>query len=116
MNQQLIQETKQSVYEYNPRLITGIEQVCNFIQTGKETEGLSLLSKVLEGIQWTIQAISGINKITPNCLPNEELIFDHINEMLSGLEMGDYVLVTDLLEYEILPFLNQVQDSLNNPV
>lgn len=108
-NQELIRETSNTMIEYLPKLQKGISDMCDSFRKGMEKEGLHLFPSILDGINWVIRAIEGLNKITENMLPKIEDIYKVIVEMLNSFERRDFVLLTDLFEYEINPFLAEIE-------
>lgn len=97
-------EVIESIKAYLSRLIPGVENTVNLLRITGEDGVLEDLSDIFEGLEWLIEAvalttdaveepldISGVTAILP--------------EMLDSLENTDYVVLADLLEYEIMPIL-----------
>lgn len=101
--------------DYFEKLIPALEKVVGYLRRQKEDRGINLFIEALEGLEWSIEIIFH----GKDYLENTGFIFDKdeinyfLNELLSGIENEDYVLVADILEYEILSFLLDVESNLN---
>lgn len=110
----LIEETITSLISYNPKLISSIQNNIEVFNSGSYSEALGQMSYIIEGMQWVCSAVEGINRV------NEKVLYEginqlplHFNEMVSALENEDHTLLSDLLEYEVLPILNDLQECLS---
>lgn len=108
----LIHETIGSLGEYLPILIEGCKEISRDLQTGNEAGGLDRLPLVLEGLQWVVDAVDGIKNNGETLGVDEKALMTHFKEMEGALEIGDYVLLADLFEYEIVPILEHWADVL----
>ena len=91
-------------YLYN--LKNGIKQICDLIQEGKEYEAINILPQAAEGLQWVDEALNATE-----ASHNGKLTLEEINE---ALENEDYILVGDIFNYEIIPILENLHDSIKN--
>ncbi|TFE03941.1 hypothetical protein [Jeotgalibacillus salarius] len=101
----LIIDTKVSLIEYIPRLIQASEKIGEYLQAGEQYRGMKLLPDLFEGIQWVTNAIKGIEKNHISLDLNTEDINKYLIEIEQTLKNQDFVLLADLLEYEISPIL-----------
>ncbi|GAA4718722.1 hypothetical protein [Brevibacillus fulvus] len=113
MAQEIVQETLDSIKEYLPKLIRASHMIAEDIQSNQGT-WVDTLMQYIEGMNWLIQAINGIQKVDEDALSNWELaslsaIFHQMNE---ALEQEDFVMLSDLLQYEISPLLNSYDEQL----
>ncbi|UGB30433.1 hypothetical protein [Metabacillus sp. B2-18] len=111
--EKIVFETIQSLKEYLPRMINGCNEIVEYLQEGNEGTALSQMPDFVEGLQWIFAAINGIQN--NGHLQEIELISlkDNFKEVVDSLEMRDYVLLADLLDYEIAPVLKQWQLTIN---
>jgi len=102
----LINETRESLLEYIPKLLDAIDKMVTDLQTGKDS-WIPLFESFLEGISWTIEAIQGIKNVNANVLTMIDMkgLNAQILEMKQALEQQDFVLLTDMLQYELKPLL-----------
>ncbi|RKL68336.1 hypothetical protein CR203_07600 [Salipaludibacillus neizhouensis] len=107
---QLIIETKKSLLEYIPRLIQGSESIGEALQSGEQYKAMKQLPDLFEGIQWITSALKGIEKNHYSFNINTAELNGNLKEMEDALKNQDFVLLADLLEYEISPIL---EDWLN---
>jgi hypothetical protein len=68
-------------------------------------------TQILEGLQWIFEVI---NTIKPDIDKNglnisEKDILNSIRELYEGIQSNDSVIVPDILEYEIIPFLEELK-------
>ncbi len=103
--EQLFIETLKTTVEYMDKLIAGIEK---FVQQSSDIH----LGNILEGLDWTIEAVGTINRYRENAI-KEKNINDILNQMLEGIENNDDILIRDILEYEMVPILIDWRKSLS---
>ena len=109
---ELINETTETLIDYNQKLVSAIEKIMELLGEGKHSKALELLGPVLEGLQWVFDAVNGINNLVDNKIYDVNQLSPYLKEMLNALENEDYVLVSDLFEYEFVPVLSSLQKSL----
>ena len=88
-----------------PRLIEGVSDLASNFQEGKEAVGLKKLPEIFDGIQWIIEALTELKKVCIDLQFSEEDITKVFREFEGALQIRDYVLIGDLLDYEIKPYL-----------
>lgn len=103
-----------STASYCGKLYVGLGKAVENIRCNNIFEIRVSLPECLEGIQWVIDAIFTIKNITPDAdsislNPIQEIL----PELLEASENIDYVLMGDLLEYEILPIVDEWGNSLD---
>lgn len=100
----LIKETMESYNEYLLKMPAGCQRVADDIRQDNLSDAFKGILQFSEGATWLVDANflleknSYINPINPN------KINGYLNEINSGLEIQDYVIVADMFEYEIKPF------------
>ncbi|WML46083.1 hypothetical protein [Neobacillus sp. PS3-40] len=109
--EEIVIETLESLKEYLPQMVRGCQNTAENLQSGNEAVALQIVPDIVEGLEWTLQAISGVK--ANGQLQDIEIstLTQHFRELVSALEMGDYVLLADLLDYEVGPVL---EDWLTN--
>lgn len=104
-------EVLQTADEYLDNLTKGVAAISEYIQEGKEQEGINLIPQVADGMQWLMQAI----ELTKD-VQKKEIEVGSMNEffeeIVEALENEDYILVGDLFNYEILPRLESIHKDL----
>ncbi|RXJ02279.1 hypothetical protein DS745_07775 [Anaerobacillus alkaliphilus] len=109
-----IEEVCQEYINYNQKLIPAMEQIIIGFKKQDEHQALNLFDQAIDGVKWCIDIISHLEGI----LREFGLIFEKakINniliELVSTLENQDFVLIADLLEYELLESLNNWLESI----
>jgi hypothetical protein len=107
-------------------LCQAIEKSARLFRVSAEDEANHYFAQVLEALRWLLltgdnacqvlqvdlgQAVSLAGKRTTSFLPNLQTLLD---EMLEISEDQDYVLLADLMEYELLPMVREWQEILKN--
>lgn len=100
----LMKETVAESLKYIPKLISGIDDVIDLIDKEMYAEANSLLISVIDGLNWSVQAIT-----LTMPLHGFNLDIKSVNEslatLMSGIENFDYQLISDSLNYEIKDIL-----------
>jgi hypothetical protein len=104
-----IDETIKKIFEHIPKLKAGIIETAEFFQRYEENKGTTLLCEIIDDIQWIIGALVETNKLDAE--RNLE-INNRLKDIVAALENGDYILVGDLLQYELLPLIEEFGSSL----
>ena len=115
--------------DYLKKLIPGCEQAADLFRAGNEQEANKYYLQILDGIEWFSQVVSVI--MSPDQgeteLPdtdNESLevrqkkLTDLMSQMLEANQNQDWVLLADILEYEMVPFYKdweKILSKLENP-
>ena len=115
--------------DYLKRLIPGFEKAAELFRTGNEQEANKYYLQILDGIDWFSQVVNIIMKpdagemVMPGS-DNESLearqakLTDLMSQMLEANKKQDWVLLADLLEYEMVPFYKdweKILSRLENP-
>lgn len=114
MEQNIVYEALESLYDYSFRLIDGINVVVEDFRQQREDKGLKILPQIIEGLQWAIEVVFRTKYVFKEygIEIEEEEIKNLLNELLDAVENQDYVLISDLLEYEIIELLKKWQKGL----
>ena len=104
-------EVLETASEYIVKLIDGMYETVNYFQSDKEKQGLEMIPLLGDGIAYIIDVIT----VLPLDIDSSVVI--NINtqlaELIQGLEYCDYVLVSDILNYEIIPIFNNVKEGMS---
>ena len=102
--EKLVNETLEEINAYLPKMIKGIEGFVESQLEGQESK--KLLSNIFDGLEWIVQAVSLTNKFKPGDMKEQELM-EIFPVLIKAYENNDYVLVGDILDYEIKPVLEK---------
>ncbi|WP_346937724.1 hypothetical protein [uncultured Clostridium sp.] len=94
--------------EYIVKLIGGIKETVSCFQSGKEKQGLDMITPIGNGIGYIMDVIT----LLPLELDSDATIENlntQLEELVQGLENEDYVLVSDMFSYEILPIFEEIK-------
>jgi len=104
-------ELMESLLEYLPKMIQGVNSTVTHYQSAQESKANELMIDIIDGMKWLIDAVTLTASIQKEPIDITEL-HEHFNEMISAFENTDYVLLGDILEYEILPILENWNEKL----
>ena len=93
--------------DYLTKLIPAVKECANHYQTGQLNEGSNLLISMIEGLNWVVGTAANIQIHDINI----KEINTKLNEIVKAFENEDYVLIGDLLEYEISPVMQELLDK-----
>lgn len=95
---------------YIPELVEYLGKTSRYFQVGRVGEGIDLFIKELEGLEWLNHILSGLNfyYVAPGKIEIEGFE-DNLNdfqsvlrELMEAWKNQDYVLISDLIEYELI--------------
>jgi len=107
---------------YLIRLIPGIEKSVELFRMGNEQEANKFFINIIDGIDWLSQVLDMIlaaKAISPDTVFDGKSIqdrraslVDFTQQMVDANKNQDWVLLADLLEYEILPYYQEWSNLL----
>ena len=115
--------------DYLKELIPGFEKAADLFRTGNEQEANKYYLQILDGIDWFSQVVSIImnpdegemelpDADDENLQARQKKLTDLMSQMLEANQNQDWVLLADLLEYEMVPFYKNWENilaKLENP-
>ena len=110
--------------DYLKKLIPGFEQAADLFRAGNEQEANKYYLQILDGIDWFSQVVSIImnpdegklellDADDENLQVRQEKLTDLMNQMLEANKNQDWVLLADILEYEMTPFYKDWENILS---
>lgn len=114
MEDNVVIDAINTFYEYTYTLEDSIQSVVEFFRMQRENEGLNLLMKIIEGLDWCVQVITRTKSLFESY---EMKIYDEsINNKLIDLENAvgnrDFVFAADLLEYELVDIIKYWRECI----
>lgn len=101
---ELIIETQQSYNDYLAKIVSGCDEIVENIQSNNIQKALQLILQFSEGTTWLVDVNQRLSTLGYSNELKHETIQEYLSQINSGLEMQDFVLVSDMFEYEIKPF------------
>lgn len=104
--------------EYLERLIPGFQTAADLFRMGNEQEANKYYLQILDGIDWFSQVVLTIVNAQENEAEGQSLeerqkkLTELMEQMLGANQNQDWVLLADLLEYEMVPFYKDWQEVL----
>lgn len=103
-NQELLQDIKEYINKVNNSIENVIEDI-------RENNNLNDLVDLLEGLTYCFKGLS-LQKDIHNIDIDEDNLQIKIEEILDGVENGDFSLVADILEYELMEVIYDLNKDL----
>jgi hypothetical protein len=100
--------------DYGEKLFSGIIKASEFFQSYDEANGSELMINIIDGLQWFIDAT-----VSCSIFSNEDDLIninDKFKELVEAFENQDYVLIGDLLQYELLPIIQKINNNVNERI
>lgn len=101
---ELILETVTSYNIYLNKIIDGCNSIVNKIKTEHFTEALQLILQFSEGVEWLAEVNEKLTHFGYQNQMSMEKNHEFLEQINSGLEIQDFILIADIFEYEIKPF------------
>jgi hypothetical protein len=108
---------------YLERLTPGIEKTAELFRLGEDAKSHGQYALCMEGINWFTQVLEGARQVMD--LDYQKIVFNRvsvhsyienlehiISEMLTAQSDEDWVMLSDLLEYELLPIMEGWKEIL----
>ena len=121
--QEIVARNLNNAEDYLERLIPGIQRAAELFQGENEIEANKFFLKIVDGMEWLSQILDSVIKVLKldqgqvefkgKTLPERQAkLVELTKQLLEANQNKDWVLVADLLEYEIGPFYLEWADFL----
>jgi hypothetical protein len=104
-------EALQTAYEYIPKLNDAIAQVTGLFTEKKATRAYHLLTQIIDGVQWVLEALDLTSEVQLEKIDTQQLK-GILKEFIEGMENDDHILICDMLQYEMTPILQEWQTNI----
>ena len=117
--QDLVANNLTNAKEYLEKLVPGFQKAADLFRMGNEQEANQYYLQILDGVDWFSQVILTIVNAQENIFEAQSLeerqkkLTDLMGQMLEANKNQDWVLLADLLEYEMIPFYKVWQEVLS---
>lgn len=103
-----IKEIVLSFNEYIKKIPNGAKFIADNLREENFNDALFAIKDFSEGLLWLseVQELLKLNNVSSNLNVNQ--LHEFLNEVNSGLEIQDFVIVADMFEYEIAPYFEEV--------
>ncbi|WP_374717699.1 hypothetical protein [Neobacillus sp.] len=114
-----IQETEKALDEYLERFLPGALDVADQLYGGLSSESQPLFRQLLEGLNWIVMSMQFERELyamveyhaNPEFLISALSALENLHqEIMKAVENNDFTGVSDLLQYEVVPVLQQFQN------
>ena len=117
--QDLLANNLTNAKDYLVKLIPGFQKAADLFRMGNEQEANQYYLQVLDGIEWFSQVVIIIVSTQKNKSEEKSLeerqkkLTDLMSQMLEANQNQDWVLMADLMEYEMIPFYKDWEEVLS---
>lgn len=111
MNNELMNEYLESYKSYIVKIPNGCQKIADFLRENAINEAMISIGQFTEGMKWVVEMNKLLNQNGVMDLLGESNIYEYLNEINNGLVIEDFVIVSDMFEYEIKPFF---EEHINN--
>lgn len=105
-------EVLKTAKKYMENLDKAIVKTAEYLQNEDYYNGMDLVIKISDGLDWTVKLIASRNDIYNEDMKIDEFN-DKIGDIVEALKNEDYILTGDLLEYEIKPIIKYYYNKTN---
>ena len=116
----LVATNLSNALDYLEKLIPGFDQAADLFRTGNEQEANKYYIQILDGMDWFSEVVNvvmsseGEEQEPENSLQiRQAKLTDLMSQMLEANKNQDWVLLADILEYEMTPFYKEWQTILS---
>ena len=116
----LVATNLSNALDYLEKLIPGFDQAADLFRTGNEQEANKYYIQILDGMDWFSEVVNvvmsseGEGQEPENSLQvRQAKLTDLMSQMLEANKNQDWVLLADILEYEMTPFYKEWQTILS---
>lgn len=120
---EIVDRNRVNAEEYLEKLIPGIEKAAELFRLGNEQEANQYFLNIIDGMTWFSQVVVVISQAVGIDFNREifggnsietrlKTLTDFSNQLLEANKNNDWVLMADLLEYEIQPYYSEWADIL----
>ncbi|WP_412852681.1 hypothetical protein [Ectothiorhodospira shaposhnikovii] len=114
-------ESSKEVQDYLQRAIPALEGLVEPLRGGSSGQPLLILASAADGLDGLAQYVASVQMLvsvgTPQLAENmaglEQRFAKAIGPMVSGMESQDSLLVADVLEYELIPVLQELESVVD---
>ena len=120
---QILEKNITNAQDYLKKLIPGVQKASDLFRSGSEQEANKFFINIIDGMDWFSQVVDSIAKAVD--FGSDTIIFDEktfhdrqgdlvklTRQMVDANQNQDWVLLADLLEYEILPYYTDWEEQL----
>ncbi len=116
--EELLERNVSNACDYLERFIPGVEKAAHLFRNGNEQEANQFFLYIIDGMDWFSQIVSSVIQARKLDIDNrlfagrslrqrQTQLLDLSQQILEANKNQDWVLVADLLEYEILPYYQE---------
>lgn len=111
-HQNLKTEAYETAKKYMSKLVGGIDLAVSYVHQNDEDRFIDIFMQIIDGMEWLNEALTLTKDIQEGELEPSELQ-EKLPDLLEALENKDYILIGDILDYEIKPIILKWSGQLN---
>lgn len=119
---EMINDIMLSAESYLTNAIPEIHQLVDEFYSNPTEESWGKFGQLIEGMQWLVQMVATIDSLEHKIsnwndyLTNVATLEQELQTLLDAMENADYVLIADIIQYELIPSLTNLQAMLTTSI
>jgi hypothetical protein len=106
--EEIIEESIETAKIYLPRLKDGLHEIVKLFYEGKDQEAVSLFVTAVDGLEWFNSFLKGMQLANLETDSKKITSYPQImKDLLGAWERQDFLLVSDIIEYELIPLIEE---------
>ncbi|NPV42744.1 MAG: hypothetical protein HPY70_01990 [Firmicutes bacterium] len=111
--EEIIEESIETAKEYLPKLKAGLYEMVKLFHEGKDQEAVSLFVTAVDGLEWLNSFLKGMRLANLETDSKKITSYPQImKDLLDAWERQDFLLVSDILEYELIPLIEEKIETI----
>lgn len=105
-------DKEEILVEYNTYIGSLPDGLSKLLQSIEDEQVDKLKSQIVlfvEGLQWLLSASNYLKKQGVKLDTDLDVLNNHLKILIEGLEKQDYVLMSDIIEYELIPYFENLK-------
>ncbi len=106
-------EAIEGICQYDRKLIDGLEELADGLESGKETLPSKLLETVMQGVNWTVTVLNQVMDVLDE--GEEKLDKQMVNDALvafnEAFTSGDGKIIADAIRKSLIPCLERICEA-----
>lgn len=105
-----INELKESYYEYITKVPQGLQLIINLLAKNELATALNSIADLAEGLEFLLKIEQALKNHNFQINSRIEEVLEIYNEINNSLVNEDYILLKDLVEYELIPVFSSASE------
>lgn len=105
-----INELKESYYEYIAKVPQGLQTIVNLLVNNEMEQAFISIANLAEGLEFLLKVEQALKEQNLQINSRIEEVVEIYNDLNNSLVNEDYILLKDLVEYELIPVFSSASE------